>query len=121
MYHLNMNKRLKTFLNDLFIYFYICCVVENAFWISVVLAAYVRNHMLHNILLCSPHPPLAHPQVEMPILPHGAESVRCQADLLLIPSALLTSKAEVSWSSLCFQDHLLWPPLPLFLACGLLL
>lgn len=53
---------------------------------------------------------LSHPQVEMSVLPHGAESVTCQADLLLI---LPMSLDEVSWSSLHFQDRVLWPFFPL--------
>lgn len=52
----------------------------------------------------------------MSVLPHGAESVTCQADLFLIPHALLMSKDEVPWSSLRFQDHFALALFPLSLA-----
>ena len=43
------------------------------------------------------HIPLVSPQAEMPVLPHGAEPIRCQADLLLMAFALLVcKKAQVS-------------------------
>ncbi|KAA8589099.1 hypothetical protein FQN60_010444, partial [Etheostoma spectabile] len=37
--------------------------------------------------------------VEMSVLPHGAESVTCQANLLLIPHTFFTSKAELWYFS----------------------
>lgn len=73
--------------------------------------------MCGHTLLCAvsalfTHTPVSPPQVEMPVLPHGAEPVTCQADLLLIPHTLVMSKDGVPWSSLHFQDHLLWPQTP---------